>query len=284
MIGSMMPFQFEGADMRVTLADDGQPWFNAIDVCAVLDFGNPYQALATHVDVDDLQKLEVIDSLGRVQQANHVNESGLYSLILGSRKPQARRFKRWVTSEVLPTIRRTGSYFGRPPAADMRGANTVFWLIPGAVRAARVLGLSRDAAIIAANRTVATLTGIDTMQLLDIEPPASAALPVPRPEADFLLAWQTGTVVLPGGTPLPFVPCTGRQLYAAYLAWCRARGIARPMQEGQFIGWVGSRPGWQAGRSCATRETPGSRLFKNRKMVLPSPDALTRPDGVGVTD
>jgi len=91
-------------------------------------------------------------------------------------------------------------------------------------------------------------------------------------------------VVLPGGTPLPFVPCTGRQLYAAYLAWCRGRGIARPMQEGQFIGWVGSRPGWQAGRACATREAPGSKLFKPRKMVLPPPDALTRPDGVGVAD
>ena len=64
------------------------------------------------MDGDDVQKMDTIDSLGRTQRANHVNESGLYSLILGSRKPEAKRFKKWVTSEVLPAIRKTGSYSG----------------------------------------------------------------------------------------------------------------------------------------------------------------------------
>ena len=64
------------------------------------------------MDGDDVQKMDTIDSLGRTQRANHVNESGLYSLILGSRKPEAKRFKKWVTSEVLPQIRKTGSYNG----------------------------------------------------------------------------------------------------------------------------------------------------------------------------
>jgi prophage antirepressor-like protein len=90
--------------------DDGEPWFRASDVCGVLGFSNPWQALESHVDEDDLQKLEAIDSLGRTQQANFVNESGMYALIFGSTKPEAKAFKRWVTHEVLPSIRKSG-YF-----------------------------------------------------------------------------------------------------------------------------------------------------------------------------
>lgn len=103
-------FSFDGAAVRVQIDASGQPWFNATDVCEALELGNPSQALKSHVDGDDLQKMEVIDALGRTQRANHVNESGLYALILGSAKPEAKRFKRWVTSEVLPAIRKTGSY------------------------------------------------------------------------------------------------------------------------------------------------------------------------------
>ena len=95
--------------IRVVLKDDG-PWFNAGDICAILDFGNSRQAVDSHVDQDDVQRLDVIDNIGRTQAANHVNEPGLYSLILGSRKPEAKPFKRWVTHEVLPAIARTGIY------------------------------------------------------------------------------------------------------------------------------------------------------------------------------
>ena len=106
----LTPFQFESHALRVQIDDSGQPWFNANDVCAALELANPSDAVSKHVDADDLAKREVIDSLGRTQRANHVNESGLYALILGSTKDAAKRFKRWVTSEVLPTIRKTGSY------------------------------------------------------------------------------------------------------------------------------------------------------------------------------
>jgi len=101
----------------VQVDEVGQPWFNASDVCDVLDMGNPSQAMKSHVDPDDLQKLEVIDALGRTERSNHVNESGLYALILGSTKDAAKRFKRWVTSEVLPSIRKTGAYSATPVAA-----------------------------------------------------------------------------------------------------------------------------------------------------------------------
>lgn len=109
-MSAIIPFQFEAHAVRVQVDEIGQPWFNAADVCDALEMGNPSQAIKSHVDGDDLQKLEVIDNLGRTQRANHVNESGLYALILGSTKDAAKRFKRWLTSEVLPAIRKTGSY------------------------------------------------------------------------------------------------------------------------------------------------------------------------------
>lgn len=87
---------------------DREPLFVAADVCAALDLGNVSAALS-RLDDDD-KGIISIDTLGGPQQMVIISESGLYSLILGSRKPEAKPFKRWVTSEVLPSIRRTGSY------------------------------------------------------------------------------------------------------------------------------------------------------------------------------
>ena len=112
-------FQFDQSAVRVVTGDAGEPWFNANDVCAILEYGNARQALDSHVDSEDVQKLDTLGSAGGVQLANHINESGLYALILGSTKPEAKRFKRWVTSEVLPSIRKTGSY-STGPAHDPR--------------------------------------------------------------------------------------------------------------------------------------------------------------------
>ncbi len=109
-MSEIIPFQFETHALRVQVDGNGQPWFNANDVCEALGLGNARQALETHADPDDVQKMDIIDNLGRMQRANHVNESGLYALILGSTKEAAKRFKRWVTGEVLPAIRKTGAY------------------------------------------------------------------------------------------------------------------------------------------------------------------------------
>ena len=102
-------FSFENAQVRALGTPDA-PLFVALDVATALGYANPKAAPAIHVDADDLIKVEIIDSLGRTQTANAVNESGLYALIFGSKLDTAKRFKRWVTSEVLPAIRRTGRY------------------------------------------------------------------------------------------------------------------------------------------------------------------------------
>ena len=84
-------------------------WFVAKDVCDVLVIVNATRSLS-RLDEDELHSMKVADSLGRPQDTNIINESGLYSLIMTSRKPQAKAFKKWVTSEVLPSIRKHGAY------------------------------------------------------------------------------------------------------------------------------------------------------------------------------
>jgi hypothetical protein len=105
---SLVPFDFEGRQIRVFTDEQGEPWFVAADVCHVLGIGNPRQAM-TRLD-DDERGVISTDTPGGMQPMATVNEPGLYTLVLGSRKPEAKRFKRWVTHEVLPAIRRTGSY------------------------------------------------------------------------------------------------------------------------------------------------------------------------------
>jgi len=102
-------FSFEGKAITTQTDENGLDWFSANDVVAALGYANPSKSVRDHVDDDDLTKRRVIDNMGRNQVANFVNESGLYSLILRSNKPEAKRFKRWVTNEVLPSIRKDGA-------------------------------------------------------------------------------------------------------------------------------------------------------------------------------
>lgn len=98
-----------GSSMRVAIDENGEPWFVIADIAGALDLSNP-SAAAGSLELDDLSTAEVIDSMGRTQTARTTNEAGLYQLVFQSRKPEAKSFKRWVTHEVLPSIRRTGAY------------------------------------------------------------------------------------------------------------------------------------------------------------------------------
>ena len=96
-----------------TVTKDGEPWFVAADVCRALEVGNSRQALS-RLD-DDEKGVISTDTPGGEQKMSIVNEPGLYSLVLGSRKPEAKNFKRWITHEVIPSIRKTGSYSIQEP-------------------------------------------------------------------------------------------------------------------------------------------------------------------------
>ena len=93
-----------------TMEINGEPYFVGKDVAIILGYAKPENALTTHVDGDDTLKQGVTDNLGRAQNTTLINESGLYSLILSSKLPKAKEFKHWVTSEVLPSIRKHGAY------------------------------------------------------------------------------------------------------------------------------------------------------------------------------
>lgn len=115
----LMKLNFERHELSVFMID-GEPWFSAREACAILEFTNFTMALG-RVDSDDKRSLDkgLSNAYNFSNEGGYslvlVNEAGLYQLVLGSRKPEARKFKRWITHEVLPSIRRTGRYEMAPP-------------------------------------------------------------------------------------------------------------------------------------------------------------------------
>ncbi|MCO5546045.1 Bro-N domain-containing protein [Xylella fastidiosa subsp. multiplex] len=111
---SIIPFDFHSHAVRVVMRD-GNPWFVATDVCTALGYRNPSKALGDHLDSDERTTINVPTPNATLGvPTNIISESGLYALILRSRKPEARKFAKWVTSEVLPSIRKTGEYTVNP--------------------------------------------------------------------------------------------------------------------------------------------------------------------------
>lgn len=116
---NIIPFQFESQSVRVVTDDRGEPWFIAKEIAGAMGYSDA-EAMTRRLDDDEKQNLQIVGFGPR--GVTIINESGLYSAILGSAKEEAKRFKRWVTSEVLPTIRKTGSYSAKPvrPSAISR--------------------------------------------------------------------------------------------------------------------------------------------------------------------
>lgn len=140
-----------------TLTIDGQPYFVGKDVADILGYSNSRKALADHVDNED-KGVTKCDTLGGAQDLVVINESGLYSLILGSKLPSAKRFKRWVTSDVLPSIRKHGMY-----AVEDLIANPDL-----AIAALQALKAEREA-----NRRLAEQVAIQTQQIAEMQPKVS---------------------------------------------------------------------------------------------------------------
>ena len=110
-VDQLQQMVFDNADFgeERTVVIDGEPWFVGKDVVQCLGYTNPSKALADHVDDDDKLNNKTLSSLGQ-RGGWLINESGMYALIFGSKLEKAREFKRWVTSEVLPALRKTGHY------------------------------------------------------------------------------------------------------------------------------------------------------------------------------
>lgn len=117
MNNEIQQFDFKGASLRTLTDEAGEPWFVLKDCMSILDLGNPTETVKMFDD-DEFSTTEVIDSIGRRQQAYIISEPGLYKLVMRSRKPEAHEFQRWVTHEVLPQIRKTGGYILATDADD----------------------------------------------------------------------------------------------------------------------------------------------------------------------
>ncbi|MCT3429429.1 phage antirepressor [Limosilactobacillus fermentum] len=112
MENQLQVFDFEGSNVRTVTIND-EPYFVGKDVATILGYKRTADALKAHVDDEDKLTRQFTDS-GQSREMKVINESGLYSLILSSKLPSAKKFKRWVTSEVLPAIRKTGAYQAKP--------------------------------------------------------------------------------------------------------------------------------------------------------------------------
>ncbi|MCP4105475.1 MAG: hypothetical protein GY749_08055 [Desulfobacteraceae bacterium] len=107
-MNQIIPFHYEENEVRV-VQENGNHWWVAADVCAVLDLKNPREAI-THLDDDEKNTVRISDGNRGNPNVNIISESGLYCLIIRSNKPEAKKFRKWITSEVLPAIRKTGAY------------------------------------------------------------------------------------------------------------------------------------------------------------------------------
>ena len=144
-----------------TMEINGEPYFVGKDVAEILGYSKARNAIANHVDDDDKKVAPIQGDLGGIQEMTVINESGLYSLILSSKLPTAKRFKRWVTSEILPTIRKTGGYIAN---SDMM-VSTYFGNLPPEQQTL-VKGLFDN--IIAQQTKIDTLTTTNEVLTTDI--------------------------------------------------------------------------------------------------------------------
>ena len=118
MTNQLSVFNFNSNEVRI-VDTNGQPWFVAADVCAALGYQNTSKAVGDHLDEDErASALVPTPNAPLGVPTNIISESGLYALVLRSRKPEARKFAKWVTSEVLPAIRKTGQYIAQPYAVN----------------------------------------------------------------------------------------------------------------------------------------------------------------------
>ena len=167
-------FLFDGKDVRIISKDENEFLFNASDVCRVLAYSNPWDAIKRHVDEDDLVKHEVVDSLQRKQKLNFVKEPGLYALIYGSKQKEARKFKKWINSVVLPSIRKTGGYQINQESNQSNNVKSVLETVKTSYQIAKpyhsmatLLGCSKSVANALTAKFVRQNTGMDTTILLE---------------------------------------------------------------------------------------------------------------------
>lgn len=168
---NLISFDYNTLTIRTQLTEQGEPLFCANDVCAALGYTNPRKAVSDHVALEDVTKRDTLTNGGN-QLITYVNESGLYALIFGSNLESAKEFKRWVTSEVLPSIRKTGKYDATKQALPLLDQLDVASKVLSAVgiTGAR-LALSLDHIVqVKTGESMLALAGVDLSQPNNAQP------------------------------------------------------------------------------------------------------------------
>lgn len=208
MSADLIQHAFHGQAVRVLLDEHGDPWFVLNDLCAVLGISNPYNVVA-RIDPESLRQMEVLDGRGLSRGTNVVTEAGMYEVIIRSDSPAALPFRRWVTADVLPSIRRTGSY-AIPQTPEQR--------IAAALIEASALLAERDE------------------RIAELEPPARAWTALADATGDYSL--RDAAQILDRDPDIR----TGQNRLGQYLrqiGWLDKRGI--PYQRAVEVGYVRSR-------------------------------------------
>lgn len=143
-MSSLQLFEFSGQDVR-TLNIDGEPWFVLNDLCAVLEIANP-RDVATRIDPLTVGKTDAENSRGQMRETTIVNESGMYEVVIRANGDLARTFRRWLTSEVLPAIRKTGSFIAKPKSLEEQALEIMGALQERVADQARELEVARPLA------------------------------------------------------------------------------------------------------------------------------------------
>lgn len=179
MYNEIIPFGFESHSIRAMLMD-GNPWFVAKDVAEALGYKDTVNAIKQHCR-GVVFRHPIVDSLGRTQDVRIINEPDTYRLIVGSNLPEAERFERWLFEDVLPSIRRTGSYVPYPTIE----ASRLFREIGPSLRA---VGIRGEKLAKGTNQVVQRLTGVDLLGMAGVD---SAAPSVPDPfDLQLLACWH----------------------------------------------------------------------------------------------
>ncbi len=162
-MNKIVPFSFDGASIRA-MEIDGEPYFVGKDIADALGYADPSTAIRSHCK--GVQKLHPLQTGGGRQEVRVLSEPDVLRLIVNSTLPAAERFERWVFEEVLPSIRKTGSYTAPKALTPLKATAEAAKAFPSLVRAARLLGCDKNAAAIAANQAIFGMTQINLMQQL----------------------------------------------------------------------------------------------------------------------
>lgn len=158
----LIPFKFEGRSVRVSTDPKGVPYWVTMDVCKILGLTNPSVAIKV-LDADEVSRVLVYDKKGRIKEVTAISESGLFTFIFKSMNPEARKFRKWVTSEVLPIIYRTGKFEGNGMSYGVLESE-----FSAAVRLTMSLGFSKKRAIAVASKTLQKTHNVNLVELFDI--------------------------------------------------------------------------------------------------------------------